>query len=77
MLKLKSQLKKNHKHQMKELKDVTLIGSTEWKSEVGRSGQRHAIVDELREPWTRAGSVAEGHGAGQGGPQSAFPSLSP
>ena len=40
MLKLKSQLKKNHKHQMKELKDVTLIGSTEWKSEVGRSGQR-------------------------------------
>lgn len=53
------------------------VGEDGGSGHVGRSGQRHAIVDELREPWTRAGSVAEGHGAGQGGPQSAFPSLSP
>ena len=53
------------------------MGEDGGSGQVGRSEQGHAIIDELRELWTQAGSVVEGHGAGQGGPQSAFPSLSP
>lgn len=36
MLKLKSQLKKKSQAPDERAKDVTLTGSTEWKSEVGR-----------------------------------------
>ena len=44
MLKLKSQVKKTHKHQMKELKDVTLVGPQSGNQKRGGVGKGTVVL---------------------------------